>query len=211
MDDIDAKHAPEPGHIGLTNAQFNADSNLDHDKLHIGYEVIQRQKEETFRSTWRSHWRAAVWSLCISTALWMEGYDTNVVSSYSAIREAIRTNTLQVNSFFGLPQFKNRFGTLVKGKKVILAKDQAGLSNTATCGQIIGLLITGICQERYGMKRTYICGMIFMIATIFIAVFAQNLGMLYAAEVAMGIPWGMFQTLTTAYASGELFTNDYLC
>lgn len=109
----------------------------------------------------------------------------------------------QINSFFALPAFKNRFGTLVDGKRAILAKDQAGLSNTATCGQIIGLLVTGICQERFGMRYTFIGGMTLMIGTIFIAVFAQNLGMLYGAEIAMGIPWGMFQTLTTAYATGS--------
>ena len=45
--------------------------------------------------------------------------------------------------------------------------------------------------------------MIFMILTVFLAVFAQSLAMLYAAEVLMGIPWGMFQTLTTAYAAGK--------
>ena len=42
-----------------------------------------------------------------------------------------------------------------------------------------------------------------MTLTVFLAVFAQSLPMLYAAEVLMGIPWGMFQTLTTAYAAGE--------
>lgn len=45
--------------------------------------------------------------------------------------------------------------------------------------------------------------MMFMIVTIFVAVFAQSLAMLYAAEVLMGIPWGMFQTLSTAYAAGK--------
>ena len=50
-----------------------------------------------------------------------------------------------------------------------------------------------------------------MIATIFVAVFAQNLPMLYAAEVLMGIPWGMFQTLTTAYAAGECLLRNASC
>lgn len=68
---------------------------------------------------------------------------------------------------------------------------------------MVGLLITGLCQERFGMRKTFIGGMILMIGTIFIAVFATDLSMLYGAEFAMGVPWGMFQTLTTAYASGE--------
>ena len=85
---------------------------------------------------------------------------------------------------------------------VISNKTQVGLGNTSTCGQVIGLLITGFCQERYGSKWTFFAGMVFMIGVVFIAVFAQNLQTLYAAEFVMGIPWGMFQTLTTAYATG---------
>jgi SP family general alpha glucoside:H+ symporter-like MFS transporter len=38
-------------------------------------------------------------------------------------------------------------------------------------------------------------------AFIFIMVFANSLTMLVIAEVFCGIPWGVFQTLTTAYAS----------
>ena len=36
---------------------------------------------------------------------------------------------------------------------------------------------------------------------IFIMVFANSLGMLVAGQVLCGIPWGVFQTLTTAYAA----------
>ena len=109
----------------------------------------------------------------------------------------------QVNSFFGLPQFKENFGTVVNGKLAIPAGTQTGLSNTATCGQLVGLLITGSCQERFGAKRTFFWGMVFMILAIFPAFFAPNISTLIAAEFIMGIPWGMFQTLTTAYAMGE--------
>ena len=78
---------------------------------------------------------------------------------------------------------------------------QTALSNLATVGQLVGLALTGYFQERFGMKRTYIGGMFFMIMTIFVAVFAQNLPMLMAAELVMGIPWGMFQMLATAYVA----------
>jgi len=36
---------------------------------------------------------------------------------------------------------------------------------------------------------------------IFIVFFAKNLTMLLVGEILCGIPWGVFQTLTTAYAS----------
>jgi SP family general alpha glucoside:H+ symporter-like MFS transporter len=89
------------------------------------------------------------------------------------------------------------------GKLIIPASTQGALGNIATCGQLVGLVVTGFCQERYGAKLTFFWGMIFMIGTIFLAVFAQSMAMLMGAEFIMGIPWGMFQTLTTAYASGE--------
>ncbi|GFZ44894.1 hypothetical protein JCM24511_02620 [Saitozyma sp. JCM 24511] len=180
----DLKGQPVPGQVGLTQAQIDADIDVDLDLVHVGYQVVARQKEESFAQVWKQHWRGGVWSLAISMALWMEGYDTNVI-----------------NSFFALPAFEERFGTLVNGKWSVPAKHQTGLSNTTTCGQVVGLLITGLCQERFGMRKTFIGGMILMIGTIFIAVFATNLSMLYGAEFAMGVPWGMFQTLTTAYAS----------
>lgn len=40
-----------------------------------------------------------------------------------------------------------------------------------------------------------------MICFIFIPFFAQNLATLLAGEILQGIPWGVFQTMTTAYAS----------
>jgi SP family general alpha glucoside:H+ symporter-like MFS transporter len=40
-----------------------------------------------------------------------------------------------------------------------------------------------------------------MICFIFIPFFAQNLTTLLVGEVLQGIPWGVFQTMTTAYAS----------
>jgi SP family general alpha glucoside:H+ symporter-like MFS transporter len=92
-----------------------------------------------------------------------------------------------------MPQFLRVFGTNVNGKLVVPNSTQAGLSNTATCGQLVGLVLTGIFQEWMGSKRTFFWGMVFMAGTVFVAVFAINIQMLYAAEFLMGVPWGMFQ------------------
>lgn len=67
-------------HIGLTSAQLLQDVTVDQELVRVGYHVIERQKEENFTQTWRNHWNAACWSLAVSTALWMEGFDTAVVS-----------------------------------------------------------------------------------------------------------------------------------
>jgi SP family general alpha glucoside:H+ symporter-like MFS transporter len=75
----DLKGQPVPGQVGLTQAQIDADIDVDLDLVHVGYQVVARQKEESFAQVWKQHWRGGVWSLAISMALWMEGYDTNVV------------------------------------------------------------------------------------------------------------------------------------
>jgi SP family general alpha glucoside:H+ symporter-like MFS transporter len=98
-----------------------------------------------------------------------------------------------VNSFFGQAQFLSRFGIKVGTKLTIPANWQSGLTNAVTVGEIVGLVVTGIMQERLGSKVIFVAGMIAMIGAIFIAVFAQSLPMLLAAELVMGIPWGMFR------------------
>ena len=49
--------------------------------LGLGQTVIARFKGETVRESCGNHWRAIVWSAVLSTALYMEGYDTGLVSA----------------------------------------------------------------------------------------------------------------------------------
>lgn len=65
---------PQDMSIGLTDTQLNAVTDIDPELVRIGYEVIARQKKETFREAWRNHWRAACWSIFLTSALFMEGY-----------------------------------------------------------------------------------------------------------------------------------------
>ena len=46
--------------------------------------------------------------------------------------------------------------------------------------------------------------MVAMAASIFLAVFAQNLHMLFGAEIVMGIPWGVFREFGTTSRSHQL-------
>ena len=43
--------------------------------------------------------------------------------------------------------------------------------------------------------------MVAMVGAIFIPVFSTSLPMLFAGELVCGLPWGVFQTLSTAYAA----------
>jgi predicted MFS family arabinose efflux permease len=49
-----------------------------------------------------------------------------------------------------------------------------------------------------------------MIAVIFIPFFAQNIQTLFAGQLLAGIPWGIFQTLTTAVSLTSLLRERQL-
>jgi hypothetical protein len=74
------KRQPE----NYVSAAEGIDVNLDHELLRLGHDVIDRQKSENFSASWKNHWRAAGWSLFISMALWMEGFDNALVSRFAA-------------------------------------------------------------------------------------------------------------------------------
>ncbi|KAL3424482.1 sugar porter family MFS transporter [Phlyctema vagabunda] len=148
-------------------------------------DATDREHAMTLREAVKLYKKAIGWSVLLSAAVAMEGYDIVLIAS-----------------FFAFPPFTKKFGKLQPdGTYQVPAPWQAGLANGARVGEIMGLTLNGIVSERYGYRKTMIMSLVAMIAFIFIPVFAQNIQTLQAAAVLMGIPWGVFQTLTTAYAS----------
>jgi SP family general alpha glucoside:H+ symporter-like MFS transporter len=139
----------------------------------------------TIREAIRLYPKAIAWSILFSTSIAMEGFDLILISS-----------------LFAFPPFTKKYGTIGKsGKYQIPAPWQAALSNGARIGEITGLLLNGILAERFGFKKTMVGTLAFLTALIFIPFFSQNLQTLLAADILMGIPWGVFQTLTCSYAA----------
>ena len=132
----------------------------------------------------------------------MEGYDTALIGN-----------------FYGLKQFRKKFGDPTgDGDYQISSIWQSGLQNGAQVGQISGLMVAGWIADHVGYKKTILAAQFAMIGFIFLFFFAQNIGtcfsvgslsfaltmcpgMLFAAGILSGIPWGAFQTLTTTYAA----------
>ncbi|RYO83877.1 hypothetical protein DL766_007101 [Monosporascus sp. MC13-8B] len=139
-------------------------------------------------STWEAlklYPKAVTYSLIMSLAIIMEGYDTALLGS-----------------FFGYPTFRERFGVrLADGSYQITSQWQSALPTGAQIGQILGLMTAGIIADRIGYKKTILGALVMMICFIFVLFFAQNVGMLFAGEILCGLPWGAFQTLTTTYAA----------
>ena len=129
--------------------------------------------------------KAVAWSVFLSTAVIMEGFDT-----------------VLMNSFYAQPQFQAQFGTTNEaGEYYISAAWQAGLSNAVRVGEILGLFINGWSAERIGYRWTMIISLLTLAAFIFLPFFAQNIETLLAGQLTMGVPFGVFQTVTTVYAS----------
>lgn len=129
--------------------------------------------------------KAVGWSLLISTAIIMEGYDV-----------------VLMGSFYDFPAFNKKYGQLMEdGSYGLSASWQAGLSNAMNCGQILGLFANGIVSERFGYRKTMMVSLVATVAFIFILFFARNVQTLVVGEVLMGVPLGVYQTHTVTYAS----------
>ncbi|KAJ5171323.1 uncharacterized protein N7500_004106 [Penicillium coprophilum] len=147
--------------------------------------ATEKEQSMTLLQGIRLYPKAVFWSVLISTCIAMEGYDISLV-----------------NNFYAFPEFKRKYGeALGNGKYEVSAAWQAGLSNGAYCGEIIGLFINGWASERFGYRYTLMACLILVSAWTAIFFTAQNVQSLLAAEILCGIPWGVFQTLTITYAS----------
>ncbi|KAK2597357.1 hypothetical protein QQS21_006054 [Conoideocrella luteorostrata] len=129
--------------------------------------------------------KACLWSMFLSTCLIMEGFDLVLMSNLFAYRP-----------------FQKKFGELQPdGTYELTAAWQSGLNNGTLCGQIIGLFLNGYIADRFGYRKTLIGALSACVAFIFIPFFAESLPQLLVGQILLGTPWGVFQTLTTTYAS----------
>ncbi|KAK9234243.1 general substrate transporter [Lipomyces kononenkoae] len=147
--------------------------------------ATEKEHKMTLIQAVKMYPKAVGWSVLVSLAIIMDGYDT-----------------LLLGSFFAFPQFVEKFGKLQPdGSHVISAPWQAGLSNGAIVGEIFGLFLAGFATERFGYRKTMISGLVAVSAFIFIQFFAPNIKILLLGYITCGCAWGLFQTITTSYAS----------
>jgi MFS transporter, SP family, general alpha glucoside:H+ symporter len=101
-----------------------------------------------------------------------------------------------------MPQFNRQFGEQIDdGSYQVPAPWQAGLSNGAVVGEIIGLTINGYVSEKFGYRYTVIACLTLVCGFIAIFFTADTVEQLQVGEILCGVPWGVFQTLTITYAS----------
>lgn len=179
--DIEAKDAP---------LHFPAEDHLEQSKStnEVTINAKKASDKEHKMTLWQGiklYPKAVAWSVLISTCICMEGYDVCLLSN-----------------FYGFPQFNQKYGEqLPDGSYQVPARWQAGLSNGANVGEIIGLFINGYVSERFGYRYTVMTCLTLIIAFTAIFFTAKDVVALQVAEILCGIPWGVFQTLTITYAS----------
>lgn len=128
-------------------------------------DATDKEHAMTVREALRLYPKAVAWSILLSTAIVMEGYDV-----------------VLLGSFYGLPQFNRKYGVIQSdGTYTVPAPWKSGLSNGAQVGEILGLFVNGIVSERYGYRKTMIVSLAAMIGFIFIPFFSQNIQTLLVA------------------------------
>jgi SP family general alpha glucoside:H+ symporter-like MFS transporter len=133
----------------------------------------------------RKYPKAVFWSIWFSSALIMEGFDHAFIAG-----------------FFAFPAFQEHYGKLQKdGTYQVPATLQSAIGNGVNAGEIIGLLLNGILADYFGYRWVMIGCLVLMMAFIFLQFFATSIYMYLGAEILLGLPWGVFQTLTTTYAA----------
>lgn len=157
------------------NARTTADANA----------ATQSEQNMSLMQGLRLYPKAVAWSVLLSAAIIMEGFDKVLIAN-----------------LFAVPAFKERFGErLPNGDYELTAAWQAALTNGAYVGEMLGLMLNGIIADRFGYKKTMIGALGIVNLTIFVVFFAQNIEMLLAGLILCGVPWGVFQTLTCTYAA----------
>ncbi|KAK4237895.1 sugar transporter-like protein [Achaetomium macrosporum] len=140
----------------------------------------------------RENRRAVFWSIMISMSIIMEGYDT-----------------ILIGNFFAYPEFAKKFGVFYGGTTgwQVPVAWQTGLNMSSTVGAIFGGLMNGYLASRFGYRWVMIGAMGFLNAFIFVVFFAPNAAALVGAQILCGLCWGVFATLSPAYASEVCPTN----
>ena len=168
-----------------TDIELGAQSVAVQDHLLAQAEDANTQEHRlTLGSAIKLYPKAIAWSMLMSTALVMDGYDFKLIGS-----------------LFAQPVFAKAYGQLqTDGTYQIPAAWQTGLNNGSNVGQMIGLLIAGYIVERFGFRRTMMGALVVVPCLIFIQFFAKSLPQLQAGQVLLG--------MASTYA--PLLMNTYL-
>lgn len=145
------------------------------------------EKSMTLRECVLGFRKAVAMSLILSLACAIVGYGLVLLAS-----------------FVTLPVFRRDFacpGASLTEVCQIPASWQSSVVLGPMAGQIMGLFLSGWVVEKFGYKKTILAALSLLSGFTFITFFATSLPIFLVGSLLCGIPWGIFQTITTNYAS----------
>ncbi|CAG9992938.1 unnamed protein product [Clonostachys byssicola] len=155
------------------------------DALDGALRATDEEHRMTLMEGLRKYPSAAWWSAWFSMTLVMQGFDHAFIFG-----------------FIAFPAFEQKYGRLnPSGQYEIPAELQAGITNGVAAGEIVGLVLNAYATEYFGNRKVMIVSLVALMGFVFLQFFAQDIYMYLGAEILLGIPWGVFQTLTTTYAA----------
>ncbi|KAK4662171.1 uncharacterized protein QC763_711250 [Podospora pseudopauciseta] len=145
----------------------------------------QREREMTFGEALKADRRLIMYSIGFSGTIIMEGYGLALMTY-----------------LFTLEPFNRKYGVLTAdGKYEVEYIWKVLLPLTAQIGSIIGIFVTTPCTKWFGYKWTTLLMLIFSATLVAMPFFAPNIMILCVGFFLQGIPWGVFQVVSPAYAS----------
>lgn len=144
----------------------------------------------TFLQAIKGYYKAVGWSIAVSMALVMEGYDTALIGT-----------------FYAYPTFQRQYGKPYNGGYQLAAPWQIGLTLGALVGEMFGIFANGYLTERFGHKRVLLVCYVLITLFIFIPFFSPTSAVLLVGEILCGLPWGVFSTAAPVGLQSLKLTN----
>jgi MFS transporter, SP family, general alpha glucoside:H+ symporter len=177
---INVEHVHNRGLTEIVSNGKGAKSQLFNDAR----DATEAEHNLTLMQALKLYPQAVGWSVLVSAACVMEGYDMAVIGQ-----------------LFAQKAFQKEFGVPIQGGYQVTALWQILLGNSAYIGVIIGILLNGVISEKIGMKKTMIAAYIAITTFTFLLVFGKSNASLLVGQFLCGIPWGIFNTTAPTYAS----------
>ncbi|KAL6837398.1 general substrate transporter [Trichoderma camerunense] len=182
---IHPANSKEPGKADVSQIDNDGYGSFAKDAFHDAKAATEAEHMTTPLQGFKKYPKAVAWSILVTMAVVMDGYDESLIKS-----------------LFAQKAFRKRFGQPTPaGGYQLTAAWQAGTANASVIGIMIGMCFNGYVRERFGMRKTMLAACFVLTGLIFILVFAQSVAMLLVGELLCGICWGIFHATAPIYAS----------
>ncbi|KKO97648.1 sugar porter family MFS transporter [Trichoderma harzianum] len=173
---IHPANSKEPGKSDVSQVDNDGYGSFAKDVFHDSKAATEAEHMTTPLQGFKKYPKAVAWSILVTMAVVMDGYDESLIKS-----------------LFAQKAFRKRFGQPTPaGGYQLTAAWQAGTANASVIGIMIGMCFNGYVRERFGMRKTMLAACFVLTGLIFILVFAQSVAMLLVGELLCGICWGIF-------------------